>query len=173
MIVFATAVLTALFGTFVEYWGHRLMHQGRFLRRHHAKHHQHGSGQGWLREFRDYGGPVVPLVAVALWLHVPVGIGVAVGGLGFAAVAAWAHQLQHEHPRAVRWMPQPQHAVHHHHREWHHNFGITVDWWDRVFGTYRAHPPLEIGDADHSMFDIHWVQRSPALPRRQRRNRAA
>lgn len=21
---------------------------------------------------------------------------------------------------------------------WHHNFGLAVDWWDRVFGTYKS-----------------------------------
>jgi sterol desaturase/sphingolipid hydroxylase (fatty acid hydroxylase superfamily) len=35
-------------------------------------------------------------------------------------------------------MPMPVHYVHHKYGQWHHNFGLAVDWWDRVFGTYKA-----------------------------------
>lgn len=32
----------------------------------------------------------------------------------------------------------PVHYVHHKYGQWHHNFGLAVDWWDHVFGTYKA-----------------------------------
>jgi sterol desaturase/sphingolipid hydroxylase (fatty acid hydroxylase superfamily) len=32
----------------------------------------------------------------------------------------------------------PKHAKHHRENMWHHNFGIGVSFWDRIWGTYRA-----------------------------------
>lgn len=97
------------------------------------------------------------------------GIGFALGALAYAALAAYAHQVQHERPDLVFWMVQPNHAVHHYHSEWHHNFGITVDWWDRVFGTFRRHEPepeLMGHGAEVAPWAIHWFTQSPPLPRR-------
>jgi hypothetical protein len=34
-------------------------------------------------------------------------------------------------------MRMPLHYVHHAHSQWHHNFGMAFDFWDRVFGTYQ------------------------------------
>jgi sterol desaturase/sphingolipid hydroxylase (fatty acid hydroxylase superfamily) len=34
-------------------------------------------------------------------------------------------------------MIRPVHFIHHKNHMWHTNFGIGVDIWDRVFGTYR------------------------------------
>ena len=135
-------VTAAFVATFVEYWGHRLMHFGKLLGKHHAGHHAKGTGQGWLREFRDYAVPSIPGLGLGFLVSPAVGVGWFAGGLSYAACAAFAHQLQHERPTQVFWLTQPVHAVHHHHQEWHHNFGLTVDFWDRVFGTYRAHPPV-------------------------------
>ncbi len=154
-------------GTFVEYWGHRLMHMGYLLKKHHAKHHQHGSGQGWLGEFRDYGLPTLVFAALVGWFLPEEGLGLLIGGVGYAAIAAYAHQVQHEQPHLAWWMAQKQHTVHHYHWEWHHNFGITVDWWDRVFGTYKQHEPLPmLGRDDAGFFDIHWASPSPPLGKR-------
>lgn len=165
MMVAATAVGACVLGTWVEYWAHRWMHAGFLITKHHAKHHQHGQGQGWLGEFRDYGLPTAAGALVVSWLSPSAGLGVAVGGLLYAAFAAYAHQVQHELPHHAWWMAQPQHAVHHYHREWHHNFGITVAWWDRVFGTYKAHEPLpRFGDG--GPLSIHWTRAAPALPKR-------
>lgn len=168
-------VAAAVVATFVEYWGHRLMHMGSVLRKKHAGHHQRGTGQGWLREFRDY---VVPSMSIAWigFLHsIPAGIGFLSGAVLYGAWAAYSHQLQHERPNQVFWMVQPVHAVHHYHREWHHNFGITTDVWDRVFGTFRRHPPIEaFADLDRgqSRLDIHWTSESPPLPTRPRKYQA-
>ncbi len=64
--------------------------------------------------------------------------GIVVGALAFAGVAAYAHQLQHDNPSACFWLKPPVHYTHHKFGMWHHNFGIAVDWWDRLFGTYRV-----------------------------------
>ena len=135
----ATAFLV---GTLVEYIVHRLMHARIFLYKIHAQHHQANQGQGWLMEFKDYFLPSLPVLVIGsalFWflLSVAAGIGFALGCLFYAAAAAYAHQVQHENPDLCFWMPQPVHHLHHHGKMWHHNFGILVDWWDRVFGTYK------------------------------------
>ena len=163
------ATFALVLGTFVEYWGHRIMHQGKLLGKHHARHHQEGTGQGWLGEFRDYALPGLPLYLLAWWLGPDVGLGFSMGGIAYAAFAAYSHQLQHEAPHLVWWMVQPSHAVHHYHREWHHNFGITVAWWDRVFGTYRPHEPLPRLSDNDARLNIHWVSRSAALPDKRKK----
>ena len=63
--------------------------------------------------------------------------GFAAGGLFYACFAAYSHQLQHEKPELCFWLPRPVHYIHHHEKMWHHNFGISIDLWDRVFGTYK------------------------------------
>ncbi|MEN0060688.1 MAG: sterol desaturase family protein [Myxococcota bacterium] len=167
LLAFFAAILV---GTFVEYWGHRLMHNWRWG--HHARHHQHNQGQGWLGEFRDYALPSSTIAWVGFLHSTAAGMGFALGALAYAALAAYAHQLQHERPGQVFWMAQPTHAVHHYHSEWHHNFGITVDLWDRVFGTYRWHEPEEAllrHGGTRAFWQIHWATPAPSLPRRKRR----
>ncbi len=163
-------VAAIVMGTFVEYWGHRLMHRWKWG--HHARHHQHNQGQGWLGEFRDYALPSTTIAWVGFLYSTEAGLGFALGALAYASLAAYAHQIQHERPRQVWWMAQPTHSVHHYHSEWHHNFGITVDWWDHVFGTYRLHEPdrdlIEHGD-DGAPWQIHWTSPAPPLPRRGRK----
>lgn len=123
-----------------EYWIHRWMHLGGPARRRHALHHKQGTGQGWALEFRDYALPAVPFCAASFLLSVPIGLGFSVGVTLYWAFAAYAHQLQHERPELVFWMRRPVHHLHHHHHMTRHNFGIGVDVWDRLFGTYRAEP---------------------------------
>ena len=129
-------------GTLVEYVVHRLMHARVFLYKIHAEHHQANQGQGWFLEFKDYFLPSSPVLiiggALFWWLLSPAaGIGFAAGCFLYAAAAAYAHQVQHENPDLCFWMPRPVHHLHHNGKMWHHNFGILVDWWDRVFGTYK------------------------------------
>lgn len=140
---FAIGASVAFFiGTLVEYLVHRLMHARKFLYKVHAEHHQLGQGQGWLLEFRDYFVPSIPvlMIGAALFyflLSTSAAIGFAGGCLFYAAAAAYAHQVQHENPDLCFWLPRPVHHLHHNGRMWHHNFGILVDFWDRVFGTYK------------------------------------
>jgi sterol desaturase/sphingolipid hydroxylase (fatty acid hydroxylase superfamily) len=124
-------------GTFIEYAVHRLMHFGAFLQRKHAKHHQAGHGQGWLGEFSDYFLPSLLIIWIGFPFSIALGIGFAIGAFVYAGMAAYAHQVQHENPDLVFWLRRPVHHLHHKHKMWKHNFGILVDFWDRVFGTYR------------------------------------
>ena len=149
-----------LFGTLAEYIIHRLMHIGLVLRKVHAEHHQASLGQGWWGEFQDYFWPSVPILPVGFLYSIPAGIGFAIGGVFYAVWAAYAHQLQHENPELVFWMRIPIHHVHHHHKMWRHNFGISVSIWDHVFRTYKKvdwHPskrPFQYPLS--SFFGIQW-----------------
>jgi sterol desaturase/sphingolipid hydroxylase (fatty acid hydroxylase superfamily) len=130
-------VAALLVGTLAEYVMHRLMHAGKVLHKVHAKHHQTAQGQGWLGEFRDYFLPSIPILPAGFLYSVDAGIGFVIGGTIYAMWAAYAHQVQHEKPELVFWLRQPVHHLHHHHKMWHHNFGISVSIWDHVFRTYK------------------------------------
>lgn len=135
---FAAALMAALtFGTLAEYLVHRLMHAGIFRLKTHADHHQKNEGQGWFREFLDYLFPSLPILPLGFLSSVIAGVGFAVGGILYAAIAAYAHQVQHDNPELVFWMRIPVHHVHHDYKMWQHNFGITISFWDHVFRTYK------------------------------------
>jgi sterol desaturase/sphingolipid hydroxylase (fatty acid hydroxylase superfamily) len=164
----AAFLLAFLIGTLVEYSVHRLMHGKMVLGKKHAEHHRDGWGQGWLGEFGDYFLPCLPVMWLGFLYSIGAGIGWALGGFVYAALAAYAHQLQHENPDMVFWMPRPVHHLHHKHHMWRHNFGILVDWWDRVFGTYqyvewqRGKPMLKHGLG--ALFRITWLYRKEEQP---------
>lgn len=128
-----------ILASFVEYWMHRFMH--RFgeskLGARHLDHHRRNEGQGVLWEFFDYIKGSAIVMVLPLFFSLTLGLGWAAGALAYAAFSAYAHQLQHENPRLCFWMPMPVHYVHHKYGQWEHNFGLAVDWWDRVFGTYK------------------------------------
>lgn len=129
-----------LFGTFVEYFVHRFMHWGLLYPEGHAYHHDTNDARTFLKDFLDYGMGA----AIGGWfgflISVPVGIGWAAGAVIYAVLASYAHQLQHANAYLVFWMKRPVHRLHHAVDMRDGNFGILVDWWDRLFGTYV---PLE------------------------------
>lgn len=129
-------VMALVLGTLVEYWGHRFMHSW-LLKKKHALHHRDGWGQGWLGEFFDYVVGTVWLLPWGFLYSLEAGIGFLAGGLCYAVFAAYSHQLQHERPELCFWLKRPVHYLHHQHHMWHYNFGISLDLWDRVFGTYK------------------------------------
>ena len=60
---------------------------------------------------------------------------------------------------------------------WKANFGITVDWWDRVFGTYeKVEWRREKSMRDHglgALFRITWLfRKNDALPQATQRQAA-
>jgi sterol desaturase/sphingolipid hydroxylase (fatty acid hydroxylase superfamily) len=133
----ACFALAFVFASLVEYWLHRLMHVSPRIGKRHRDHHRRNEGQGVVWEFRDYVIGSFVVMAVMFFLSWEAGIGWFLGGLVYAAFSAYAHQLQHENPTKCFWMKMPVHYVHHKYGMWHHNFGLAVDWWDRVFGTYK------------------------------------
>jgi sterol desaturase/sphingolipid hydroxylase (fatty acid hydroxylase superfamily) len=131
-------VAAVAFGTLVEYVVHRLMHARILLGKKHVEHHKDGWGQGWLGEFWDYLLGTLLLLWPGFLYSVAAGVGWLLGGVAYAALAAYAHQLQHERPELCFWLKRPVHYLHHKHHMWRHNFGISVDIWDRLFGTYKV-----------------------------------
>ena len=130
-------VLAFILASLVEYWLHRLMHVSPRIGERHRDHHRRNEGQGVVWEFRDYvQGSCIAMFAM-FFVSLAAGIGWFLGSLAYAAFSAYAHQLQHENPTKCFWMKMPVHYVHHKYGMWHHNFGLAVDWWDRVFGTYK------------------------------------
>lgn len=138
MVTLGFFVAGFLFGSFVEYWGHRLMHQPRapFARKH-REHHAANTGQGVVKEFWDYFRPTGVLLLPMFLVSLEAGIGWAVGTFTYMWFSAFGHQLQHENPTKCFWMRMPVHFVHHSYHMWRHNFGLAVDWWDHVFRTYK------------------------------------
>ena len=138
-----TFVAAWLCASLVEYWGHRLMHKFPQLCQFHVEHHHDGTGQGVLKEFRDYAIGGLPILLLSVLLLTLAGVSWAttsswlIGCFAYTGFAAYAHQLQHDRADLCFWMPMPVHYIHHHHNQWHHNFGIGVDLWDRLFGTYQ------------------------------------
>ena len=155
LIAFAIGLV---FASLVEYWVHRLMHVRWLLGKKHAQHHRDGWGQGWFGEFLDYFLGSLPVMWLGFLHSVSAGVGFALAALVFATFAAYAHQLQHDRPELTFWMPRPVHYLHHHHHMWRHNFGISVDVWDRVFGTYKKVDwnPEPKSPTFRDYFRIHW-----------------
>ena len=163
MLVFAACFLLGLlFGSFAEYAVHRLMHAGVIRGRRHAEHHRDGWAQGFWPELLDYLLPGLPLLLPPWLLGVPAGAGLCAGALLWTIFMAYAHTLQHDNPAACRWMRMPVHYVHHRDQQWRHNFGLAVDWWDRLLGTYRAaEADVEPGAGRRrgGLLDIRWSGR--------------
>lgn len=150
-------VLAFLFASLVEYWVHRLMHRPLKLGQRHRDHHRRNEGQGVLWEFFDYLKGTVWVMGLMFFISIPAGFGWLVGGIFYAAFSAYAHQLQHENPQACFWMVMPVHYVHHRYNQWHHNFGLAVDWWDHVFGTYKlVEWKTSDEDRDLGMWQLRW-----------------
>lgn len=145
--------------SFVEYWVHRFMHKpGKFGERH-RDHHRRGEGQGVIWEFRDYIKGTVVLMWPMFFISMSAGLGWVWGALIYAAFSAYAHQLQHENPSKCFWMKMPVHYVHHKYQMWEHNFGLGVDWWDHIFGTYKLvewETEAELNLAQRGYLELRW-----------------
>jgi sterol desaturase/sphingolipid hydroxylase (fatty acid hydroxylase superfamily) len=140
MILAGSFLLALVVTSLLEYVIHRLMHAGAMLGRRHAQHHRDGWGQGFWAELWTYLLPGSMVILPAWFLGIEIGIGWTAGIAAYAGFIAYAHQLQHDNPAACRWMPMPIHYVHHRDKMWHHNFGMSCDVWDRLFGTYKRVP---------------------------------
>lgn len=156
----ACFIAAFLLASLVEYWVHRAMHwypQG-FGKRH-LDHHRRNEGQGVVWEFLDYFKATVVLMIPAFFVSLEVGIGWALGAITFAIFSAYAHQLSHENPRRLFWQEMPVHYVHHKYGQWHHNFGMALDWWDHVFGTYKSTEWLteqELSQPERNYLQLRW-----------------
>ena len=132
-------LLAFVVGSLAEYWGHRMMHLW-LKREKHVQHHRAALRHGFLKEFLGYVRGSWLLLPLGFLYSLEAGIAFSAAALLYSAFAAYAHELQHEHPECCFWLLRPVHHLHHAERMWNHNFGITSGVWDRVFGTYRPVP---------------------------------
>jgi len=161
-------VLCLAIGSFMEYFYHRIMHYNPPIIKNtwgkkHQGHHESNSADGILREFCLYlnGAAVflivpffiLPLRKACVWL---------VCALTWCLFTSVCHQASHENPCLLFWQSMPVHYVHHKYNEVSHNFGISTDFWDRVFGTYYFHPywcgelELERYHSKGGFLDLRW-----------------
>lgn len=140
VVLIIAAFCALVFGTLAEYVVHRSMHWGILYPEGHSWHHDSNEARTFLQDFLDYGTGTALLCWIGFVVSIPAGIGWLLGALAYALLASYAHQLQHANAGLVFWMPRPVHGLHHVHDMTEHNFGILVDWWDRLFCTYR---PIE------------------------------
>ncbi len=137
---FALFIFAFIFGSFLEYWVHRCMHLypkfGNGITAHY-NHHRSNTTKGFLGDFLDF-SLVSLLVLPAFLISLSFGSIMVLGTVAFAAFASYAHQVQHYNPHQCFWMKMPIHYVHHRNNQWDSNFGLAIDWWDRVFGTYKS-----------------------------------
>lgn len=140
LVIAGTAIGALVFATFVEYFIHRGMHWGFIYPKGHRRHHEENEARTYLLDFVDYGSGALLVGWLGFLVSVPVGIGWALGAVLYTVLASYAHQLQHADATLVFWMKRPVHRLHHVHDMSERNFGVLVDWWDRIFGTYA---PIE------------------------------
>lgn len=152
-------IVAFTFASFVEYWVHRWMHKPLKFGERHRDHHRRNEGQGVLWEFRDYIKGTFLMMFPPFLISIPIGLGWMIGAIAYAAFSSYAHQLQHENPTKCFWMEMPVHYVHHKYNMWHHNFGLGVDWWDHIFGTYKAVDWLtedETSQPERGQWQLRW-----------------
>lgn len=154
----AAMVAAFVFTTLVEYTVHRLMHWGFLYGRGHRRHHQSNEARTFAHDLMDYGLPALLVCWPVLLVSLPAGLGWMAGLLLYAVLAAYSHQLQHANADMVFWMASPVHHLHHVHDMGGHNFGVLVDWWDRLFHTYRgaARPRLAQSHRWRTYLAIPW-----------------
>jgi sterol desaturase/sphingolipid hydroxylase (fatty acid hydroxylase superfamily) len=130
-----TTIAAIVVGTFAEYFVHRAMHWRLLYGEGHRWHHESNEARTFTRDFYDYGSGAASLGWIGFLVSSTSGFAWMLGALAYTALAAYAHQIQHANPGLVFWMKRPVHRLHHAGSKG--NYGILVDWWDRLFGTYE------------------------------------
>jgi len=124
--------------TFIEYWVHRgLFHHAPGLREMHEVHHR-------LPELLIGAPPaILPCTLVLLGyilfstlgplIHSSICAGLLTGYLVYSFVHYATHHI--EHARVEYLVTARRKHLQHHYSSGRHNFGVTTDFWDHVFGT--------------------------------------
>lgn len=118
--------------TFIEYWVHRLALHGAFFHAQHERHHTNP------KEYVVFPIWFTPTIFFGFYLVLPVSIftGFVVGYCWFFI---WHHILHHIENLGSYPVWVQQYAVWHlkHHNDDKANFGVTMNLWDWLFGTYK------------------------------------
>lgn len=130
-----------LWGSFAEYAIHRFVMHGRTpAAREHARHHARPDAEqidlrSWTSPFFFWA--CAWLIVVATTASPPVACGVVAGGCLQYSWFRFLHRVLHA-PWRPRWLDRIAafHALHHVHPR--SNFGVSAEFWDRVFRTART-----------------------------------
>lgn len=139
--------LGAVAWTLAEYGLHRgAMHALRgkgIMSREHLEHHVRASWSFDVNHILSWIG----MLLVGFGLLAPAAAALTSWSMGFTLAVGWAagyvtYEYQHAraHLRAPRWSYHRWVARHHFHHHFGHpnaNHGVSVPWWDHVFGTYE------------------------------------
>ncbi len=125
--------------TLMEYALHRfVLHGPQPFRRWHSEHHQRPTALIGLPTLASVGLFCVLVFAPAwlaggTWRAGALTLGVLLGYLAYALT----HHATHHWPARTAWMKQRKrwHALHHHAKDKPQCFGVTVSFWDHVFGS--------------------------------------
>lgn len=151
--LFFSGIISSMFaGTLIEYWFHRAMHAKIVMGEVHMDHHRNNDVENWLSDLVIFYFPrllpvlLLPFVVCffefsLVWLC----LGWLIGGTFYLTLFAFCHKLHHTHPEVLWWLNKHMHYMHHE-VDIRYNYGVVVDWWDRVFGTYKAFGPYSNKD---------------------------
>ncbi len=144
-----TVLLGVLLMDLVIYWQHRLFHAVPLLWRLHRVHHaDHDLDVSSALRFH----PLEILLSLLIKMSCIVLFGVpALAILVFEVLLNGMAMFNHANlhiptslDRILRWLlvTPDVHRIHHsiHAEELNSNYGFNILWWDRLFGSYRAHP---------------------------------
>jgi sterol desaturase/sphingolipid hydroxylase (fatty acid hydroxylase superfamily) len=139
--------LGAFLWTFAEYLLHRFamhhLHGRGIMSREHLEHHVTSQWHFDVNHILSWTGMLLVGFAgfapVAAWLAswtvgITIAVGWACGYFHYEARHALAH-LRNPTTRYTRWVAR--HHFHHHFGHPMANHGVSVPWWDHVFGTYE------------------------------------
>jgi sterol desaturase/sphingolipid hydroxylase (fatty acid hydroxylase superfamily) len=134
--------------TLAEYVLHRFamhhLHGKGIMSREHLEHHVHSSWSFSVTHLLSWAGMLA--VGAVLWL--PLGWVVAGPAVGGSVAVGWAFGYffyEYEHMQAHLRGPRGRYSTFVRHHHFHHHFGhpmanhgVTLGFWDRVFGTFEA-----------------------------------
>lgn len=129
-------VIGFLTWTLAEYWVHRSLLHGPYWMGIHEYHHNHPKHLTVFPWYQIPGYFIAIYIGTALIARdatTAIFAGIITGWIIFFAM----HHTMHHKPAIVEDFARRHNA---HHKTTTCNYGITVDFWDRVFGTYRANP---------------------------------
>ncbi len=137
------------------YWSHRLMHDPRFFRRLHRRHHRSNNPSPFTAYSFDVGEALLMVVFFVVWPMIfPMAWGVhglfMVFQIARNTMLHCGYELRPARADGRPWLDFMTTTTHHdlHHAQAGYNFGAWFTWWDRWMGT--EHPEYLARFADRA-----------------------
>lgn len=134
----------------------------RMIAAEHTRHHRDPAHTNLgLRVLGDVGVAVAGLpvaAALSLALGATIGVGAWAGWAGGYVIYETSHwRFHHRAPRNSRGLARRHHHLIHHAVDAASNYGVTVKWWDLVFGTRKHLSSIRV----HQTIAPSWLVRRP------------